>query len=111
MGVATRSDVVQAQPRTGTVDMSGVSRRAVLGALPIFAATPALADETLHKIDYPKSGACGEATVPDKAAYFVKTFGGFSSGSCASEGYTVKEGTEKGTGEKDSDREYTIYSK
>ena len=90
-----------------------VSRRAaVLGALPLLMTPLAVrADEVLHIVDYPKKGSCGEALIPDKALPFVKTFGGFSSGSCASVGYGTKEGTESGTGDKDRDRTYDIYSK
>ena len=49
--------------------------------------------------------------MPDKAIPFVKAFGGFSDGSCASAGYTEKEGEQNGTGDKDKDRTYTIYGK
>ena len=88
------------------------TRRAVLGALPL-AAMPlsAVADEILHVVDYPKQGFCGEALVPDKGVPFVKAFGGLSSGTCESVGYPNREGTANGTGDKDSDREYTIYGK
>ena len=54
---------------------------------------------------------CGEADVPEKGVFFVKTLGGFSEGSCAESGYTVSEGTANGTGEKDKDKTYDIYSK
>ena len=88
------------------------TRRAVLGALPL-AALPlsAVADEILHVVDYPKQGFCGEALVPDKGVPFVKAFGGLSSGTCESVGYPNREGTANGTGDKDKDREYTIYGK
>ena len=71
----------------------------------------AVADEILHVVDYPKQGFCGEALVPDKGVPFVKAFGGLSSGTCESVGYPNREGTANGTGDKDSDREYTIYGK
>ena len=90
------------------------SRRAVLLALPAVAnLPPAHADEVvpLHKIDYPKAGMCGEADVPEKGVFFVKTFAGFIDGPCSASGYTVKQGTANGTGEKDSDKTYDIYSK
>ena len=68
--------------------------------------------EPLHKVDYPVAGKCGQADgVPENAVFFVKNFGGFKDGSCATEGFTVQEGTAKGTGEKDKERTYTIYSK
>ena len=41
----------------------------------------------------------------------MKAFGGLESGSCASAGYSVKEGEENGTGERDKDRTYTVYGK
>ena len=89
------------------------TRRAVLASLPLVIAAPrtAVADEVLHIIDYPQKGACGEALVPDAGVPFVKAFGGFSDGTCAAAGYPNKEGTASGTGDKDKDREYTIYSK
>lgn len=90
-----------------------VSRRtAFVCVIPVFA-TPltAKADEVLHIFDYPKPGACGEALIPDKAVPFVKAFGGFSGGSCASAGFGTKDGTANGTGDKDKDREYDVYVK
>ena len=72
----------------------------------------AVADDVqLHFIDYPKKGSCGEAMVPEKGAFFAKQFGGAQEGSCESAGYPNKEGTANGTGDKDSDKEYDIYSK
>ena len=62
-------------------------------------------------LDYPKQGSCGEALIPDAGIPFVKAFGGLESGSCASAGYSVKEGEENGTGERDKDRTYTVYGK
>ena len=82
------------------------SRRAVIAALPAMVPLAAHAgDEVLHIMNYPVDGKCGEALVPEKGVPFVKAFGGFSDGTCAAAGYTVKEGTEEGTGEKDKDRE------
>ena len=49
--------------------------------------------------------------MPEKGVFFVKTLGGFSEGSCAESGYTVKQGTANGTGEKDKEKVYDIYSK
>ena len=91
-----------------------ISRRrvAMLGVLPLLTSPlMAQADEVLHIIGYPKQGSCGEALVPDKAIPFVKAFGGFSDGSCASVGYETEEGTQNGTGDKDKERAYTIYGK
>lgn len=66
----------------------------------------------LHRIDYPKQGACGEADVPEKGRVLrQKTLGGFSDGACAAAGYPVKQGTANGTGEKDKEKTYDIYSK
>lgn len=67
---------------------------------------------TLHKLNYPVDGKCGQADgVPEKAVFFVKTLGGFQDGSCATDGYTVAAGTAQGTGEKDQQRVYAIYGK
>lgn len=79
-------------------------------------ALPAFADDedsgaTLHILNYPVDGKCGEAKVPDAGVFFAKTFGKLEDGSCAAEGYTVDEGTANGTGEKDSKRNYSIYGK
>ena len=93
------------------------SRRFVLlAALPAAAALPRNAAHAadfvpLHRIDYPKQGMCGEADVPEKGVFFVKTLGGFSDGTCAAAGYPVKQGTANGTGEKDKEKTYDIYSK
>ena len=78
-----------------------------MGVLPLAAS----ADAVLHIVDYPKKGSCGEALVPDKGVPFVKAFGGMSDGGCAAAGYTKKEGTANGTGDKDKDRIYDIYGK
>ena len=95
------------------LEASIVTRRATFAAVGAVVAKPlaAKADEILHIVDYPKPGACGEAMIPDKAVPFVKAFGGFSDGSCVSAGYETRDGTAKGTGEKDKDREYDIYVK
>jgi hypothetical protein len=83
---------------------------ATVGAALFGMPTVSLAD-TLHRVDYPIPGKCGQAEVPENAAFFVKQFGGFKEGSCAVEGYEADEGTAKGTGEKDKERDYTIYGK
>eukprot|EP00526_Cylindrotheca_closterium_P022212 CAMPEP_0113639786 /NCGR_PEP_ID=MMETSP0017_2-20120614/20880_1 /TAXON_ID=2856 /ORGANISM="Cylindrotheca closterium" /LENGTH=119 /DNA_ID=CAMNT_0000551033 /DNA_START=109 /DNA_END=468 /DNA_ORIENTATION=+ /assembly_acc=CAM_ASM_000147 len=77
---------------------------------------PAFADDdeavtTLHILNYPIDGKCGEAKVPEGGVFFAKTFGKLEDGSCAAEGYAVDEGTANGTGEKDSKRTYGIYGK
>ena len=91
------------------------SRRAILTTvLPATLFAPLSAsveDQVLHIMNYPKQGLCGEALVPEKAAPFVRAFGGFSDGSCAAFGYTVKEGSANGTGDKDKERSYDLYSK
>jgi uncharacterized low-complexity protein len=77
----------------------------------------ALADEedeattTLHILDYPIQGKCGEAKVPENGVFFAKTFGSLVEGSCPAEGYTNDEGEASGTGEKDKKRTYNIYGK
>ena len=81
----------------------------------IFSPSMAMADEdsttTLHILDYPVQGNCGEAKVSEKGVFFAKTFGKLVDGSCATEGYTNAEGSANGTGEKDSQRTYDIYGK
>eukprot|EP00980_Cylindrotheca_fusiformis_P001424 scaffold345_cov134-Cylindrotheca_fusiformis.AAC.35 len=91
---------------------------AVFSASAVFAPSfRALADEetenaaTLHIVDYPIPGKCGEAKVPEKGIFFAKTFGGLVDGSCSTEGYKNDEGTANGTGEKDKKRTYSIYGK
>lgn len=83
--------------------------------LPFFLPSqPAFADDegtTLHILNYPIEGKCGEAKVPENGVFFAKTFGKLEDGSCAAEGYTVDEGTTNGTGEKDQKRIYNIYGK
>lgn len=97
-------------------------RRALLGAVmsacTVFAPSlGALADDedesntTLHIVDYPVQGKCGEAQVPEKGVFFAKTFGGLVEGSCSADGYTSDEGTANGTGDKDKKRTYSIYGK
>jgi len=65
---------------------------------------------TVHKIDYPIAGKCGEASVPEKVAPLVKTFGGFKDGACKVDGFATADGTANGTGEKDKERTYSIFS-
>eukprot|EP00526_Cylindrotheca_closterium_P021867 CAMPEP_0113616892 /NCGR_PEP_ID=MMETSP0017_2-20120614/8480_1 /TAXON_ID=2856 /ORGANISM="Cylindrotheca closterium" /LENGTH=119 /DNA_ID=CAMNT_0000526233 /DNA_START=139 /DNA_END=498 /DNA_ORIENTATION=- /assembly_acc=CAM_ASM_000147 len=82
---------------------------AFLPTLPAFADDEAVT--TLHILNYPIDGKCGEAKVPEGGVFFAKTFGKLEDGSCAAEGYAVDEGTANGTGEKDSKRTYGIYGK
>jgi len=48
-------------------------------------------DVTLYKI---AGGECGQATLDEKYAKYAKTFAGLSDGNCASQGYTVADGTQ-----------------
>lgn len=68
---------------------------------------------TLHIMDYPREGACGEMRVPKKVAFLAKMFGrgGYVDGCCSLEGYTVEEGTLQGTRKRDKDKTYTIYGR
>ena len=66
---------------------------------------------TLHIVDYPKAGSCGEVKTTEKKAFFAKQFGGLKDGACSVEGYTVSGGTENGKNDKDKDKEYSIYGK
>lgn len=66
---------------------------------------------TLHIVDYPVQGSCGEGDVPAAGVFFAKNLGGMSDGSCASVGYTVPQGTAQGTGDKDKQRTFNIYGK
>ena len=89
-----------------------VSRRAVLIAVPAVAVpVAASADTVLHILDYPKKGLCGEASVPDNVVKFLEAFGGFRDGECAVDGYTKAVGTANGTGDKDKEKEYSLYDK
>ncbi|CAB9500029.1 expressed unknown protein [Seminavis robusta] len=97
-------------------DDTANSRRDFLAAASLLLwPTTAFADDdataTIHKVDYPVDGKCGQADVPEKVVGLVKTFGGFKDGSCSTEGYTAAQGTASGTGEKDSKRTYDIYEK
>ena len=99
-------------------------RRALLlsaASLAVFFPLSALADDqekdaststtVLHIVDYPKSGSCGQANVPSNGVFFAKKFGGLVDGSCATEGFSVAEGTANGIKEKDQQRTYEIYGK
>jgi len=94
----------------GPMDALGTSRRAFLAALPLAVPLAAAADEVFHFMDYPKAGLCGEALIPDTAIPFVK-MAGYSSGSCASIGYTKPAGSATGTGDRDKDKTYDLYGK
>ena len=66
---------------------------------------------TLHIVDYPKTGSCGQVETTEKKAFFAKKFGGLKDGECSVEGYTSSEGKENGTNDKDKDKEYSIFGK
>lgn len=91
------------------------SRRAFLAGVAAAVALPgmALADgtTTLHIVDYPKKGACGQANVPEAGVFFAKKLGSMVEGACAVDGYTVSQGTAPGIKEKDQKRTYEIYGK
>ena len=113
----TGMDMTAATEGTGDVDgrrkfLDGVAAAIFVGAGTLGLPETAIASDPFHKVDYPIQGKCGQAdNVPENAVFFVKKFGGFQDGGCATEGYDVEEGKEKGTGEKDKEREYTIYGK
>lgn len=69
------------------------------------------ANTTLHIVDYPTPGLCGETKTTEKKAYFAKTFGGLKDGACAVEGYTKAEGSANGTNDKDQDKLYSLFGK
>merc|ERR1711959_717259 len=48
---------------------------------------------TIHKLNWPASGQCGEMSLPAKSAGFPEKFGGFTAGSCSEAGYTTSAGT------------------
>ena len=48
---------------------------------------------TIHKVDYPVKGECGQFDMPSKEAHFPVTLGGFKMGDCSVDGYTVANGT------------------
>jgi hypothetical protein len=94
----------------------GRQRSAILTAAVTALVAPlaAMADDpptTLHIVDYPKQGSCGQADVPPAGVFFAKNLGGMVDGPCSREGYTVPQGTENGIKEKDKQREYQIYGK
>ena len=66
---------------------------------------------TLHIVDYPVEGKCGQANVPEKGVFFAKSLGGMVDGPCSVEGYSVANGTSNGVKDKDKERVYDIYSK
>lgn len=88
-----------------------------LGAASIFVApqmVKADGDEnntTLHILDYPKEGLCGQIQTTEKKAYFAKTFGGLKDGACSVEGYTKSEGTTNGINDKDKEKVYSLFGK
>ena len=103
-----KDDDISIQRRSLLTTTATTTVFAILGVQP----QSCFASDPLHKVDYPVKGKCGQAdNVPDNAVFFVKNMGGFKDGSCATEGYDVNEGTANGTGEKDKERQYTIYGK
>ena len=48
---------------------------------------------TIHKLNYPQAGDCGQFDMPSKEAHFPVTFGGFKNGNCATDGFTIADGT------------------
>ena len=100
----------------GRRDFLAASASAVLILLPTTMARAADDDDdaataTVHKVDYPIAGKCGQAQVPTKVVGLVKTFGGFQDGQCAADGYATPEGTASGTTDKDQQRTYNVYGK
>ena len=57
------------------------------------AAIPNDTNVTIHKIDYPVKGDCGQFDMPSKEAHFPVTLGGFKMGACSVDGYTIANGT------------------
>lgn len=116
----TAAFLVKEPPKAETTVMMAMNRReaiAVASGGLVFLTTPAAAlaadDDkvTLHIMDYPRAGSCGETETTEKKAFFAKQFGGLKDGGCSVEGYTVMEGTENGKNDKDKDKEYSVYSK
>jgi hypothetical protein len=64
---------------------------------------------TVHKLNYPMEGKCGQANVPASVVGLVKTLGGFQDGTCATEGFSEPQGTAPGTRDRDQQRTYSIY--
>jgi hypothetical protein len=69
-----------------------------------------ISTSTIHKLNYPVVGKCGQANVPTSVVGLVKTFGGFQDGTCAMEGFAEPQGTALGTGDKDQQRTYSIFA-
>merc|ERR1719380_544554 len=56
------------------------------------AAAEAEGTVTIHKVDYPKEGDCGQTTVDAASAHWPEQFGKFVAGACSSAGYSVADG-------------------
>merc|ERR1719409_1373711 len=56
------------------------------------AAAEAEGTVTIHKVDYPKKGDCGQTTVDAASAHWPEQFGKFVAGACSSAGYSVADG-------------------
>jgi hypothetical protein len=50
---------------------------------------------TIHKLNWPAAGQCGEMTISSKDATFPVKFGGFKNDGCSTDGYTVSQGTKQ----------------
>lgn len=100
------------------VSMKAINRRRQLVAAaaavlisPVSKAWAADGEKTLHIVDYPIKGKCGQAEVPEAGVFFAKNLGGMVEGSCVTDGYTTKEGTASGITDKDKQRTFYIYGK
>ena len=61
--------------------------------VPVAATTLDDTNVTIHKVDYPVTGNCGQFDMPSKEAHFPVTLGGFKMGDCSIDGYTIANGT------------------
>ena len=61
--------------------------------VPVAATTLDDTNVTIHKVDYPVTGECGQFDMPSKEAHFPVTLGGFKMGDCSIDGYTIANGT------------------
>merc|ERR1712167_68608 len=76
--------------------LAGLAVLAVVHASPIRAVVEDStldSNVTIHKLNWPASGQCGEVSMPAKSAGFPEKFGGFAAGSCSEAGYTTSAGT------------------
>jgi hypothetical protein len=74
--------------------------------------SPGIEVGTLHILDYPKEGSCGEMQVPKAITFLAKTFGGaFQDGPCSLDGYILDQGTAMGTKKQDKEKTYKVFGK